>query len=237
MEILKTVNLTKTYIDGREKKIALDNININVERGDFIGIFGPSGSGKSTLLNLLGGLDRPTAGEVYIEGQRTDILSQSDLALYRRRRVGIVYQFYNLISNLNVEQNIKLPLLMDGRDVDLDFYKKIMELISMEDREKSFPEELSGGEQQRVAIARALVNKPSIVLLDEPTGNLDRKNRDKVLELLKFSNQAFKQTMLIVSHDEDLVNATNRVFHMEDGKIIRDVVLKWKFMTYIYTRL
>lgn len=233
MEILKTVNLTKTYIDGREKKIALDNININVERGDFIGIFGPSGSGKSTLLNLLGGLDRPTAGEVYIEGQRTDILSQSDLALYRRRRVGIVYQFYNLISNLNVEQNIKLPLLMDGRDVDLDFYKKIMELISMEDREKSFPEELSGGEQQRVAIARALVNKPSIVLLDEPTGNLDRKNRDKVLELLKFSNQAFKQTMLIVSHDEDLVNATNRVFHMEDGKIIRDVVLKWKFMTYI----
>ncbi|WP_054251426.1 ABC transporter ATP-binding protein [Neofamilia massiliensis] len=226
MEILKTVNLTKTYIDGREKKIALDNININVERGDFIGIFGPSGSGKSTLLNLLGGLDRPTAGEVYIEGQRTDILSQSDLALYRRRRVGIVYQFYNLISNLNVEQNIKLPLLMDGRDVDLDFYKKIMELISMEDREKSFPEELSGGEQQRVAIARALVNKPSIVLLDEPTGNLDRKNRDKVLELLKFSNQAFKQTMLIVSHDEDLVNATNRVFHMEDGKIIRDVVLK-----------
>lgn len=226
MEILKTVNLTKTYIDGREKKIALDNININVERGDFIGIFGPSGSGKSTLLNLLGGLDRPTAGEVYIEGQRTDILSQSDLALYRRRRVGIVYQFYNLISNLNVEQNIKLPLLMDGRDVDLDFYKKIMELISMEDREKSFPEELSGGEQQRVAIARALVNKPSIVLLDEPTGNLDRKNRDKVLELLKFSNQTFKQTMLIVSHDEDLVNATNRVFHMEDGKIIRDVVLK-----------
>lgn len=226
MEILKTVNLTKTYIDGREKKIALNNINISVERGDFIGIFGPSGSGKSTLLNLLGGLDRTTAGEVYIEGQRTDILSQSDLALYRRRRIGIVYQFYNLISNLNVEQNIKLPLLMDGKDVDLDFYKKIMELISMEDREKSFPEELSGGEQQRVAIARALVNKPSIVLLDEPTGNLDRKNRDKVLELLKFSNQAFKQTMLIVSHDEDLVNATNRVFHMEDGKIIRDVVLK-----------
>lgn len=233
MEILKTVNLTKTYIDGREEKIALNNININVERGDFIGIFGPSGSGKSTLLSLLGGLDRPTSGEVYIEGQRTDILSQSDLALYRRRRIGIVYQFYNLISNLNVEQNIKLPLLMDGKDVDLDFYKKIMELISMEDREKSFPEELSSGEQQRVAIARALVNKPSIVLLDEPTGNLDRKNRDKVLELLKFSNQAFKQTMLIVSHDEDLVNATNRVFHMEDGKIIKDVVLKWKFMTYI----
>lgn len=225
MEILKTINLTKNYKDGTETKTVLKDINLSVNRGEFIGIFGPSGSGKSTLLNLIGGLDRPSSGEIYIEGERTDILSQSNLALYRRRRIGIVYQFYNLISNLTVEQNIKLPVLMDEKEVDQDFYNRIMNIIEMEDREKSFPEELSGGEQQRVAIARALINKPSIVLLDEPTGNLDRKNKDRVLELLEYSNQAFNQTMLIVSHDEDLVNRCKRVLFMEDGRLIKDVVL------------
>lgn len=233
MEILKTINLTKNYKDGTETKTVLKDINLSVNRGEFIGIFGPSGSGKSTLLNLIGGLDRPSSEEIYIEGERTDILSQSNLALYRRRQIGIVYQFYNLISNLTVEQNIKLPVLMDGKEADKDFYKKIMQLIEMEDREKFFPEELSGGEQQRVAIARALINKPSIVLLDEPTGNLDRKNRDRVLELLEYSNQAFNQTMLIVSHDEDLVNRCKRVLFMEDGRLIKDVVLSWRFMMII----
>ena len=225
MEILKTINLTKTYQDGQEKKTVLKEINLRVNRGEFIGIFGPSGSGKSTLLNLLGGLDRPSSGQVYIEGERIDNLLPSDLALYRRRRVGIVYQFYNLVSRLTVEQNIKLPLLMDGKEGDPKFYGKIMDMIGMKKREQSFPEELSGGEQQRVAIARALLNKPSILLLDEPTGNLDRKNRDKILELLQYSNQAFKQTMLIVSHDEELVNATKRVLNMGDGEILKDVTL------------
>lgn len=225
MEILKTINLTKTYQDGQEKKTVLKEINLRVNRGEFIGIFGPSGSGKSTLLNLLGGLDRPSSGQVYIEGERIDNLRPLDLALYRRRRVGIVYQFYNLVSRLTVEQNIKLPLLMDGKEGDPKFYGKIMDMIGMKKREQSFPEELSGGEQQRVAIARALLNKPSILLLDEPTGNLDRKNRDKILELLQYSNQAFKQTMLIVSHDEELVNATKRVLHMGDGEILKDVTL------------
>lgn len=225
MEILKTINLSKNYKDGKNFKTVLKDINIEVERGEFIGIFGPSGSGKSTLLNLIGGLDKPSTGEVYIEGERTDNLSQSELAIYRRRRIGIVYQFYNLISNLTVEQNILLPLLMDGKNPDEKFYQKILSVIELENRKNAFPEELSGGEQQRVAIARAIINKPSIVLLDEPTGNLDRKNRDRVLELLQFSNEAFNQTMLIVSHDEELVNNTKRVLRMQDGEIVEDVRL------------
>ena len=226
MEILRTLNLTKNYKDGNETKTVLDNVNISINRGEFIGIFGPSGSGKSTLLNLIGGLDRPSKGEVYIEKERTDNLNQSKLAIYRRRRIGIVYQFYNLMSNLTVEQNILLPLLMDDKEPDLELYGKIMNIIDLKERLKSFPEELSGGEQQRVAIARALINKPSIVLLDEPTGNLDRKNRNKIFELLKYSNVAFNQTMLIVSHDEEIVNKTDRMIQMEDGSIIKDVSLR-----------
>lgn len=225
MEILKTINLSKNYKDGKNFKTVLKDINIEVERGEFIGIFGPSGSGKSTLLNLIGGLDKPSTGEVYIERERTDNLSQSELAIYRRRRIGIVYQFYNLISNLTVEQNILLPLLMDGKNPDEKFYQKILSVIELENRKNAFPEELSGGEQQRVAIARAIINKPSIVLLDEPTGNLDRKNRDRVLEFLEFSNEAFNQTMLIVSHDEELINNTKRVLKMQDGEIVEDVRL------------
>ena len=227
MEILKTINLTKTYQDGQEKKTVLKEINLRVNRGEFIGIFGPSGSGKSTLLNLLGGLDRPSSGQVYIEGERIDNLRPSDLALYRRRRVGIVYQFYNLVSRLTVEQNIKLPLLMDGKEGDPKFYGKIMDMIGMKKREQSFPEELSGGEQQRVAIARALLNKPSILLLDEPTGNLDRKNRDKILELLQYSNQAFKQTMLIVSHDEELVKGNIMTEYEEKFSAIGNPICKY----------
>lgn len=223
MEILKTVNLTKNYQDGSDLKTVLKNVSINVNRGEFIGVHGPSGSGKSTLLNLIGGLDRPSNGEIYIEGERTDTLGLSQLAIYRRRKIGIVYQFYNLMSNLNVLQNILLPILMDNRDHDENFLKKILEVMDLENRTNSFPEELSGGEQQRVAIARALINKPSIVLLDEPTGNLDRENRNKIFELLKYSNQAFNQTMIMVSHDEELINNTDRVLEIEDGKIIRDV--------------
>lgn len=223
MEILKTVNLTKNYQDGSDLKTVLKNVSINVNRGEFIGVHGPSGSGKSTLLNLIGGLDRPSNGEIYIEGERTDILGLSQLAIYRRRKIGIVYQFYNLMSNLNVLQNILLPILMDNRDHDENFLEKILEVMDLENRRNSFPEELSGGEQQRVAIARALINKPSIVLLDEPTGNLDRENRNKIFELLKYSNQAFNQTMIMVSHDEELINNTDRVLEIEDGKIIRDV--------------
>lgn len=225
MEILKTIDLTKNYPDGNSVKTVLNNVNVKVNRGEFIGIHGPSGSGKSTLLNLIGGLDRPSNGEIYIEGERTDILGLSQLAIYRRRKVGIVYQFYNLMSNLNVLQNILLPILMDNRDHDEEFLEKILGVMDLENRVDSFPEELSGGEQQRVAIARALINKPTIVLLDEPTGNLDRENRNRIFELLKYSNQAFNQTMIMVSHDEELINNTDRVLEIEDGKIIRDVSL------------
>lgn len=225
MEVLKTKNLNKTFKDGKLTKTAVDNINLSIDSGEFVGILGPSGSGKSTLLNLIGGLSKPTDGEVYLNGNRIDNLNQSKLAIYRRRQIGIVYQFYNTVSNLTVEQNILLPVLMDKRDVDLEFYNKIMDIIGLEDRKNSFPENLSGGEQQRVAIARALINKPSIVLLDEPTGNLDRKNRDKIIELLKFSNQSFKQSMLIVSHDEDVINQTDRMVSMVDGQIVKDVRL------------
>lgn len=225
MEVLKTKNLNKTFKDGKLTKTAVDNINLSIDSGEFVGILGPSGSGKSTLLNLIGGLSKPTDGEVYLNGNRIDNLNQSKLAIYRRRQIGIVYQFYNTVSNLTVEQNILLPVLMDKRDVDLEFYNKIMDIIGLEDRKNSFPENLSGGEQQRVAIARALINKPSIVLLDEPTGNLDRKNRDKIIELLKFSNQSFKQSMLIVSHDEDVINQTDRMLSMVDGQIVKDVRL------------
>ena len=225
MEVLKTKNLNKTFKDGKLTKTAVDNINLSIDSGEFVGILGPSGSGKSTLLNLIGGLSKPTDGEVYLNGNRIDNLNQSKLAKYRRRQIGIVYQFYNTVSNLTVEQNILLPVLMDKRDVDLEFYNKIMDIIGLEDRKNSFPENLSGGEQQRVAIARALINKPSIVLLDEPTGNLDRKNRDKIIELLKFSNQSFKQSMLIVSHDEDVINQTDRMLSMVDGQIVKDVRL------------
>lgn len=226
MEILRTVNLTKNYKDGSGIKTVLHDINISINRGEFIGILGPSGSGKSTLLNLIGGLDKPSKGEVYMENERTDNLNQSKLAIYRRRRIGIVYQFYNLMSNLTVEQNILLPLLMDDKEPDIELYGKIMDIIDLKERLNSFPEELSGGEQQRVAIARALINKPSIVLLDEPTGNLDRENRNKIFELLKYSNVAFNQTMLIVSHDEEIVNKTDRMIQIEDGSIIRDVSLR-----------
>ncbi|MCR1900104.1 ABC transporter ATP-binding protein [Irregularibacter muris] len=226
MEILRTINLTKDYKDGNEVKTVLDDVNVSINRGEFIGIFGPSGSGKSTLLNLIGGLDRPSKGEIYVEGERTDHLSQSKLALYRRRRIGIVYQFYNLMSHLTVEQNMLLPVLMDDKEVDAELYGKIMNIMDLKERLQSFPESLSGGEQQRVAIARALINKPSIVLLDEPTGNLDRENRNKIFELLKYSNSAFHQTMLMVSHDEEIVNKTDRVLQIEDGKIIRDVSLR-----------
>lgn len=226
MEILRTVNLTKNYKDGSGIKTVLHDINISINRGEFIGILGPSGSGKSTLLNLIGGLDKPSKGKVYMENERTDNLNQSKLAIYRRRRIGIVYQFYNLMSNLTVEQNILLPLLMDDKEPDIELYGKIMDIIDLKERLNSFPEELSGGEQQRVAIARALINKPSIVLLDEPTGNLDRENRNKIFELLKYSNVAFNQTMLIVSHDEEIVNKTDRMIQIEDGSIIRDVSLR-----------
>lgn len=226
MEILKTVNLTKKYKDGNREKTVLDHVNISINRGELIGIFGPSGSGKSTLLNLIGGLDRPSNGEIHMEQERTDNLSQSKLAIYRRRRIGIVYQFYNLMSNLTVEQNILLPLLMDDKEVDSELHNKIMNIIDLKERLESFPEELSGGEQQRVAIARALMNKPSIVLLDEPTGNLDRENRNKIFQLLKYSNSAFNQTILIVSHDEELVNKTDRMLQIEDGRIIKDVSFK-----------
>lgn len=226
VEILETLDLTKEYEDGEGIKIALDHVDLSMETGEFIGIFGPSGSGKSTLLNLIGGLTRPTEGQVFLEGNRIDHLNQSKLAVFRRRQIGIVYQLYNSISNLTVEQNILLPLLMDNKEVDLEFYNKIMDVIGLKNRKDSFPESLSGGEQQKVAIARALINKPSIVLLDEPTGNLDRKNRDSIMELLRYCNLTFKQSMLMVSHDEELINQTDRMLYMVDGKILKDVKLR-----------
>lgn len=226
MEILKVENLTKTYGDGINQVKALDDVSFSIEKGDFVAIIGPSGSGKSTLLHILGGVDKPTSGKVYMDG--SDVYSQDDekLAIFRRRQVGLIYQFYNLIPVLNVVENMTLPVLMDARAVNEERLSELLGTLSLHGRENHLPNQLSGGQQQRVSIGRALMNAPAVVLADEPTGNLDSKNSQDIIELLKESNRKYNQTLVIITHDENIALQANRIISIEDGKIMRDEVIR-----------
>lgn len=225
MEILKVENLTKVYGKGENEVRALNGVSFSVEKGDFVAIIGPSGSGKSTLLHTLGGIDRPTGGKVLVNGQ--DVYSRSDeqIAVFRRREVGLIYQFYNLIPVLNVEENMSLPVLLDGRNVNRDRLRELIRELDLVGREKHLPNQLSGGQQQRVSIGRALMNSPSIVLADEPTGNLDSKNSHEIVELLKRMNREYNQTLIMITHDESIALQARRIIAIEDGKIVRDEVI------------
>lgn len=225
MEILKVENLTKIYGKDENKVYALNDVSFSVEKGDFVAIIGPSGSGKSTLLHILGGVDKPTSGKVYMNGQDVYAGSDDQLAVFRRREVGLIYQFYNLIPVLNVEENITLPVLMDGQKVNKKRLEELIKTLNLERREKHLPNQLSGGQQQRVSIGRALMNAPAVVLADEPTGNLDSKNSQEIVELLKLSNKKYGQTLIIITHDESIALQANRIIAIEDGKITRDEVI------------
>ena len=222
MEILRVENLRKIYGKGENQINAVDDVSFSVEKGEFIAIVGSSGSGKSTLLHLLGGVDRPTSGKVYIDGKDIYSLSNDNLAIFRRRQVGLIYQFYNLIPILNVEENITLPCRLDGVYVDSKRLNEILDTLGLTKRVKHLPNELSGGQQQRVSIGRALINNPAIVLADEPTGNLDSKASEEILELLKISNKKYKQTIIMITHDLELAAAADRIITIEDGRIIRN---------------
>ena len=226
MDLLTVEHLTKTYGTGENAVHALDDVSFSVPRGQFLAIIGPSGSGKSTLLHILGGVDRPTSGHVYMNGE--DVYSRSDtaLAIFRRREVGLIYQFYNLIPVLNVVENITLPVLMDGRKVNDARLQELLDTLGLRSREKHLPNQLSGGQQQRVSIGRALINAPSVVLADEPTGNLDRKNSQEIVELLKYSNRQSGQTLIVITHDESIALQADRVLAIEDGHIVRDEVIR-----------
>lgn len=226
MEILRVENLCKTYGKGENAVKALDQVSFSVEKGEFIAIIGPSGSGKSTLLHILGGVDKPTDGSVYMNG--TDVYAQDDekLAIFRRRQVGLIYQFYNLIPVLNVTENITLPVLMDGRQVNESRLQELLLTLGLKGRENHLPNQLSGGQQQRVSIGRALMNAPAVVLADEPTGNLDSKNSQDIVELLKASNRKYGQTLIIITHDENIALQADRILAIEDGKITRDEVIR-----------
>ena len=225
MEILRCSHLTKTYKSGANQVTALDDVNLTLERGSVTAIVGASGSGKSTLLHLLGGVDRPTSGNIFIEDTDISTLNMEELAIFRRRKVGLVYQFYNLIPTLNVRKNILLPVLLDGRKPDEARFEQIVNTLGLSDRLSHLPRELSGGQQQRVAIARSLIYQPAILLADEPTGNLDRRNSEETIELLKLSNQRYGQTVLLITHDEKTALMAERILTLEDGKIVRDEVM------------
>ena len=226
MEILRAENLCKTYGKGENQVKALDNVSFSVNKGEFVAIIGPSGSGKSTLLHILGGVDKPTSGEVYVDGE--DVYAQNDekLAIFRRRQVGLIYQFYNLIPVLNVTENITLPVLMDGQKVNKERLAELISTLQLTGRENHLPNQLSGGQQQRVSIGRALMNAPAIVLADEPTGNLDSKNSQQIMELLKLSNKKYNQTLMVITHDESIALQADRIIAIEDGRILRDEVLR-----------
>lgn len=225
-EILRAEGLTKIYGSGENQVKALDDVSFSVQKGEFLAIIGPSGSGKSTLLHVLGGVDIPTSGKVFMEG--TDVYAQNEnqLAIFRRRQVGLIYQFYNLIPVLNVTENMTLPVLMDGREVNRQRLEELLSLLSLKGREGHLPNQLSGGQQQRVSIGRALMNAPAVVLADEPTGNLDSKNSQEIVELLKYSNEKYKQTLIVITHDESIALQANRILSIEDGKITRDEVIR-----------
>lgn len=224
MEILRCQNLTKVYNKNHIKVTALDGVNLSVNKGEFLSIMGASGSGKSTLLHMLGGVDNPTEGKILIENTDIAKLDETNLAIFRRRKVGLIYQFFNLIPTLNVKKNILLPLLLDNREVDNNYFNEIVEALDLKNRLNHLPNQLSGGQQQRTAIGRALINRPAIILADEPTGNLDRKNSDEIVELLKISNKKYNQTVIVITHDEKIALEADRIITIEDGRIISDEV-------------
>ena len=226
MEILKVEHLSKHYGTGENLVKAVDDISFSVEKGEFLAIIGPSGSGKSTLLHILGGVDRPSSGKVFVDG--TDVYTQDDeaMAVFRRRQVGLIYQFYNLIPVLTAEENMTLPVLLDGRQINKERLEELLDTLGLKERRKNLPNQLSGGQQQRVSIGRALMNAPAVVLADEPTGNLDSKNSQEIVELLKLSNRKYGQTLIVITHDESIALQADRILAMEDGKIVRDEVLR-----------
>lgn len=226
MDILKVENLVKTYKNGNTTINAVDHVSFSVEKGDFVAIVGASGSGKSTLLHLLGGVDRPTSGKVFIDNVDIYSMNNDALAIFRRRQVGLIYQFYNLIPILNVEENITLPILLDGRTPDKAYLKELIDILGLKNRINHLPNELSGGQQQRVSIGRALMNRPALLLADEPTGNLDSKASHDIMELLKMSNEKYKQTIIMITHDYNLALNANRIITIDDGKIISDEKVK-----------
>ncbi len=223
MSILKVHNVSKIYGKGDTEVRALDDVSFSVESGDFVAIVGPSGSGKSTLLHILGCVDNATSGEVFIDGVNVASLKEEQQTIFRRRHIGLIYQFYNLIPILNVKENIQIPVQLDNGSVDEMYYHELLETLELKERENHLPKQLSGGQQQRVSIGRALMNRPSIILADEPTGNLDQKNSRHIIELLKRMNQDYGQTVLMITHDEDIALQANRIIVIEDGKIVKDV--------------
>lgn len=222
MEMLRVENLCKTYGMKDVKVDALKNVSFSVSKGEFIAIVGPSGSGKSTLLHILGGVERPTSGHVYVEGEDIVFQNENNLALYRRRQVGLIYQFYNLIPILNVKENISLPILLDGKKPDEKYLQELIEVLGLQNRVNHLPNELSGGQQQRVSIGRTLIYHPTLLLADEPTGNLDSKSSEEIMELLEMSNQKYGQTIIMITHDEELAMHAKRIISIEDGQIIKD---------------
>lgn len=226
MEILRVENLTKIYGKGENEVRALDDVSFSVNKGEFIAVIGPSGSGKSTLLHILGGVDRPTSGRVLMDGKDVYAQNEEQLAIFRRRQVGLIYQFYNLIPVLNVTENITLPVLMDGQRVNRDRLKELITTLGLTGRENHLPNQLSGGQQQRVSIGRALMNAPAVVLADEPTGNLDSKNSKEIVDLLKISNEKYGQTLIVITHDERIALQADRIISIDDGKITRDEVIR-----------
>ena len=226
MEILRVENLTKVYGKGENEVRALDGVSFSVEKGEFVAVIGPSGSGKSTLLHILGGVDRPTGGKVFMDGKDVYAQNEEQLAIFRRRQVGLIYQFYNLIPVLNVTETITLPVLMDGQKVNQNRLAELMTTLNLTGRENHLPNQLSGGQQQRVSIGRALMNAPAVVLADEPTGNLDSKSSREIVELLKVSSEKYGQTLLVITHDESIALQADRILSIEDGKITRDEVIR-----------
>jgi len=226
MEILNVKNLSKVYGKGSTKVVALDNVSFSVEKGEFVAIVGASGSGKSTLLHILGGVDKPTSGKVYVEGSDVFSLNENNLAIFRRRQVGLIYQFYNLIPILNVKENIALPVMLDGKEPDKKYLEELIQTLGLENRVNHLPNELSGGQQQRVSIGRSLIYHPSLLLADEPTGNLDSKSSEEIIELLEISNKKYGQTIIMITHDEELAMHAKRIITIEDGHILSDEKVK-----------
>lgn len=224
--MIQVEHLSKVYGKGENEVVALNDVSFSVKKGEFVAIIGPSGSGKSTLLHILGGVDRPTAGKVYFDGVDVYQQKEDQLAIFRRRQVGLIYQFYNLIPILNVVENMTLPVLMDGREVNQEFLTELVTTLGLEGKEKKLPNELSGGEQQRTSIGRALMTSPLVVLADEPTGNLDSKNSQEIIQLLKTSNKKYNQTLIVITHDENIALQADRIIAIEDGGITRDEVIR-----------
>lgn len=222
MEILRVEDLTKTYGANETKVNAVDHISFSVEKGEFVAIVGASGSGKPTLLHLLGGVDRPTSGKVFIDGKDIYSFNDDNLSIFRRRQIGIIYQFYNLLPILNVEENIMLPCDLDGKKVSQERLEEVLDVLNLKNRRKHLPNELSGGQQQRVSVGRAIINQPAIVLADEPTGNLDSKASEEIVSLLKMSNKKYKQTIIMITHDLEIARAADRIITIDDGKIVKD---------------